>query len=78
MQTRIESLVETGANYASGFLIAWMTMQWVVTPLWGLGTDAGQNLGITVLFTAVSIARSYFWRRFFNAGLHHLLRRVIA
>ena len=73
-QTRIESAVEITANYASGFLVAYLTYQFIVIPIpWLLG-DA---FWVTVLFTAVSIVRSYLWRRFFNAGLHRAVHVLL-
>jgi hypothetical protein len=32
--------------------------------------SAGQHLGITLVFTVISVARGYVVRRWFNAGLH--------
>jgi len=75
MQTRTESLIETLLNIGSGFVIAYSLMQFVVTPLFELHTQASDNFTITVLFTAVSITRSYLWRRFFAQGLHRALRQ---
>lgn len=38
-----------------------------VQPVWGIRTSVAENLQITALFTVVSIARGYLWRRVFNA-----------
>lgn len=66
-QTRLESLVESTINTASGFLVSLLAWQYVVAPLFSLPVSWSMNLWITGIFTAISVARSYLWRRFFNA-----------
>lgn len=66
MQTRRGSLFETLFGTASGFVISLLVWEFVVKPLWQLNTSFVENLGITMLFTVVSVARSYVVRRFFN------------
>lgn len=66
MQTRTHSLIEQLFNTASGFLISVLVWQFVVGPIWHLHTNFAENLEITLLFTVVSIVRSYAWRRLFN------------
>jgi len=66
MQTRLESFIEQLLNIGSGFLISLLVWEFVVKPVWDLQTSFSENLHITALFTVVSIARSYTWRRFFN------------
>jgi hypothetical protein len=39
---------------------------WIVVPVWNLPVRPIDNLGITGLFTVVSVIRSYVWRRIFN------------
>lgn len=48
-------------------MIIW---QAIAGPLFGYEITLTQNLGLTSIFTAVSIVRSYMWRRFFARGLH--------
>ena len=69
-QTRIGSLVEACANIGTGFVLSFLIQHFVVSPLWGIGHSAVENLQITLLFTVVSIVRSYLWRRYFNWRLH--------
>lgn len=69
-QSRKESLVEAFTNVASGFLVAMLVNWLVIIPLWGLPWTIWDNLGVTAIFTATAVLRGYFWRRFFNAGLH--------
>lgn len=73
-QTKLESLIEVFFNYLSGFLLAWAVYAWIIIP-----NDELKNSAFTAtcIFTTVSILRTYFWRRFFNAGLHKLVHRVL-
>lgn len=73
-QSRAESLLEASLNTASGFIISLIVWRWVVAPTFGLPIDMGTNLLITGIFTVVSIARSYVWRRFFNAGAKRMVK----
>jgi hypothetical protein len=66
MQTRLMSLVESVANIFVGYGVAVVT-QLLVFPLFGLGASLADNLVIGLIFTIVSLARSYALRRFFNA-----------
>ena len=70
-QTKLESLAEVIINVAIGWVIALLT-QLVVFPMFGINVTVGEQLSISVIFTAVSIARSYVIRRWFNAGIHRL------
>jgi hypothetical protein len=69
MQTRLQSLIESWANVAIGYLIA-LAAQLIVFPLYDIEISMSQNIQIGLIFTAVSIARSYALRRLFNR-LHH-------
>jgi len=70
VQSRLESLLESSLNTASGFAVSFAAWRWVVVPLLGLPVDNAQNLIITGFFTVLSVARSYLWRRYFNGRLH--------
>lgn len=65
MQTRLQSLIESFANVAIGYLVA-LLAQLAIFPLYGMEVSLAVNLQIGLWFTAVSIARSYFVRRAFN------------
>lgn len=65
-QTRLMSLVESLANVLVGYGVAVVT-QILVFPLFGLAVTATENLLIGLIFTAVSIVRSYALRRSFEA-----------
>ncbi len=65
MQSRRASLLEVCANTASGFIVSLIVWRFVAA--WkGYPMGVGENLQITGIFTVVSIARSYFWRRLMN------------
>lgn len=74
-QTQLESWIEVFLNYLSGFVLAFLLYQFVVLP----NPEIRDNSLLAVgLFTAVSVIRSYLWRRFFNAGLHKLVHTFVA
>ena len=65
-QSRLMSLVESLANVLGGNGVAVIT-QMMVFPLFGLAVTVTENLLIGLIFTAVSIVRSYALRRGFEA-----------
>lgn len=65
MQTRTQSLIESAANITIGMAVAFAA-QLIVFPALGIAVRLDQNVVITCAFTAVSLARSYALRRFFN------------
>jgi hypothetical protein len=65
-QSRLMSLVESLANVLVGYGVAVAT-QMLVFPLFGLAVTISDNLLIGLIFTAVSIVRSYALRRGFEA-----------
>ncbi len=65
-QSRLMSLVESLANVLVGYGVAVVT-QMLVFPMFGLAVTVTENLLIGLIFTAVSIVRSYALRRGFEA-----------
>jgi hypothetical protein len=65
-QSRLRSLVESLVNVLVGYGVAVAT-QMAVFPLFGLAVTVTENLLIGLIFTAVSIVRSYALRRGFEA-----------
>jgi len=65
-QSRLMSLVESLANVLVGYGVAVAT-QMAVFPLFGLAVTITENLLIGLIFTVVSIVRSYALRRGFEA-----------
>lgn len=74
-QTRLGSLIEAVCNVAIGFGINF-TANAFLFPLFGWHISAGQNLTLGCIYTAISVARSYVVRRWFNARLKHLAKRL--
>ena len=69
-QTKAVSFIESCLNIGSGFILSMIIWQAIAGPLFGYEITLTQNLGLTSIFTVVSIVRSYLWRRFFARGLH--------
>ena len=65
-QSRWMSLLEAVTNVLVGYGVAVAT-QWAVFPLFGLHATLRENLLIGLIFTAVSLVRSYVLRRAFEA-----------
>ena len=65
MQTKLQSLFEALANVALGYGVA-LSTQLLVFPLFGIHIPLSSNVAIGVIFTLVSLVRSYALRRFFN------------
>jgi hypothetical protein len=65
MQPRKHSLIETCLNTASGFVLSFFAGLFVY-PSFGCRLTIQQNFWVTVVFTFISVARGYFWRRLFN------------
>ena len=61
MQARKHSLIESIAGTAIGFAVSVL-----LTSLIFPGMGALENFRVTLIFTAASIVRSYYVRRFFN------------
>lgn len=65
-QLRRHSLLESCLNTASGFLVSYLA--WPVVCRWVLHMPfhAGPGFEVIGVFTVLSIARNYLWRRVFN------------
>lgn len=77
-QTKLESLLEAVVNIAFGFLLSWLTWIFIIPIFFeGVGGNASQGFWITVVFTVVSLARMYVWRRLFEHEIHKNIHRMI-
>lgn len=74
-QTRLGSFIEACINVVIGFAIN-MAANMLILPLIGFHITVGQNLFIGVLYTVISVARSYAVRRWFNARIHSTAQRL--
>ena len=68
-QTKLGSLIEAFINVLIGFGINF-TANLIILPMFGYTPSLWDNFQIGLLYTVVSIARSYIIRRWFNARLH--------
>lgn len=64
-QSHKHSFFESCSNVAIGFGIAVLT-QIIVFPLFGIHTKPSSHFGIALIFTVVSLVRSYCLRRLWN------------
>lgn len=64
-QSRRASLLEAVINILIGYGIN-MLANFTLFPLFGWHITLEQNLLLGVLYTVISLCRSYFLRRFFN------------
>jgi hypothetical protein len=68
-QTRIGSLIEAVFNTCIGFSINY-TANLFIFPLFGFHITPGANFVLGMIYTVISVVRSYCIRRWFNARLH--------
>jgi hypothetical protein len=65
-QTRLGSFAESWANIGVGFTINF-TANWLILPLFGFHSlTLEKNFIIGLLYTLISLTRSYCLRRWFN------------
>lgn len=64
-QTRTQSLIEATLNIGIGFGIN-LVANLLVLPIFGLYPTLGDAFGMGLIFTVISIVRSYVLRRVFN------------
>lgn len=65
-QSRTMSFVEAWANIAVGLVVSFVANA-IVFPLFGFSPTVSQNVAITLIYTAISLVRSYALRRLFNS-----------
>ena len=64
-QTKKQSIIEVIANTVVGFIIS-VGVSVLLFPLMGIPVTFGENIGITLIFTLISLVRSFVMRRIFN------------
>ena len=72
-QTKLGSILEAWANIFIGFGINFAANM-IILPLFGFAAlTLGKNFEIGLLYTVISLVRSYYLRRMFNRirKLHH-------
>ena len=61
----MRSLIESFIDVGSGFVLA-ILIQLYIFPLFGLHPTIMDSLGIALIFTVVSMTRSWIWRIVFK------------
>jgi hypothetical protein len=64
-QTKFGSFIEAWANIFVGFTINFFSNM-LIFPLFGMHISPGNNFLLGMIYTAISLARSYVLRRWFN------------
>lgn len=65
-QSRTDSFMEAVVNIAIGLVISTVANHFVLPAVLNVHMTLGQNVVISVIFTVISLARSYTIRRLFN------------
>ncbi len=77
-QSKRLSLLEVVLNVGTGFLLAMGVWQFIVPTFYPhLTPTISENLYMTTVFTAVSVARGYIWRRLFNGNFPEVAMNFI-
>ena len=66
MQTKKQSLVESLTSTTIGIIIG-IVLNLTILPIFGYPVSLSDSLWISVIFTVISIIRSYIIRRWFNS-----------
>lgn len=75
-QSKAESFVEAWINVLIGFTINFAANM-LILPLFGFTTlTLATNFVIGMIYTVISVARSYIIRRWFNARLHRIVEKL--
>lgn len=64
--TRKLALAESVTNVLSGLFLSIFVVQPIVFSWFDIKLQMHQNVSIAIIFTIVSIARGYVWRRWFH------------
>lgn len=68
-QSKLGSLIEALINVVIGFTINFVA-NLCIFPLFGMHISLSNNFLMGLIYTVISIVRSYVIRRWFNAKLH--------
>jgi hypothetical protein len=74
-QTRLGSFIEACFNVLIGFGINF-TANLLILPAFGFAITLADNFLIGILYTVISVVRSYAVRRWFNARLQQVAERM--
>lgn len=74
-QTRLGSFIEAWINVAIGFGINFIA-NLCIFPLFGFHITLSENLVLGLLYTLISVVRSYCIRRWFNERIRRAAERL--
>jgi len=74
-QTKTHSWVEAWTNVAIGYVIN-VVANLLIFPLFGINIAFTTNLGMGLIYTIISVIRSYVLRRVFNRKTTNKQKRV--
>lgn len=74
-QSRLGSFFESMVNIVIGFVIN-LIANFLILPLIGFHITLSQNLYIGLLYTIISVIRSYCIRRWFNSYIHNAAMKI--
>lgn len=74
-QTKLGSFIEACINVLIGFGINWVA-NLIILPQFGFQVTGVQAFNMGLLFTVISVARSYIIRRWFNQRIHQAAMRL--
>lgn len=74
-QTKLGSFIEACINVLIGFGINWVA-NLIILPQFGFQVTGVQAFNMGLLFTVISVARSYIIRRWFNQRIHKAAMRL--
>ena len=66
MQTKKQSFIESLTSTTIGIIIG-IVLNLIILPVFGYPVSLSDSLWISVIFTVISIIRSYIIRRWFNS-----------
>jgi len=75
MQTRLGSFIESWINVIIGFVIN-LLANILIFPAFGFHISIGTNLKMGLIYTVISVVRSYCIRRWFNARIVKFIKKV--
>ena len=75
-QSKLDSFIEAWLNVLIGFGIS-VLANFVIFPLVGIGASTTQIITVGIFMTLVSVARSYFVRRFANKYLAQIRAKIV-
>lgn len=76
MQSKLDSFIEAWLNVLIGFGVS-VLANFVIFPLVGIGASTTQIITVGIFMTFVSVARSYFVRRFANKYLAQIRAKIV-